>query len=67
MKRGGWVARLEDLTKGALVSGVLSDRPVRVVDVDWHGSNASPLRSETRIFSVATGHHAFRVDGLPRS
>ena len=36
-------ARLEDLTKGALVSGVLADRPVRVVDVARHGSNAITL------------------------
>ncbi len=36
-------ARLEDLTKGTLVSGVLADRPVRVVDVAWHGSNAITL------------------------
>jgi len=31
------VTRLEDLTKGALVRGVLGDRAVRVVDVAWHG------------------------------
>ena len=37
------MARLEDLTKGALVRGVLSDRAVKVVDVDWHGSNAVTL------------------------
>ena len=35
--------RLEDLTKGALVRGVLGDRAVRVVDVAWHGSNAVTL------------------------
>ncbi|MGH9043312.1 MAG: DEAD/DEAH box helicase, partial [Acidimicrobiales bacterium] len=35
--------RLEDLTKGALVRGVLADRSVRVVDVAWHGSNAVTL------------------------
>jgi hypothetical protein len=34
------MARLEDLTKGALARGVLADRAVKVVDVDWHGSNA---------------------------
>ncbi|HLI57121.1 MAG TPA: helicase-related protein, partial [Actinomycetota bacterium] len=32
-----------DLTKGALVRGVLSDRAVKVVDVDWHGSGALTL------------------------
>ena len=37
------MARLEDLTKGAVVRGVLSDRAVRVVDVEWHGSNAITL------------------------
>ena len=37
------LTRLEDLTKGALVSGVLADRSVRVVDVVWHGSNAVTL------------------------
>jgi SNF2 family DNA or RNA helicase len=37
------VARLEDLTKGAVVRGVLTDRAVRVVDVEWHGSNAITL------------------------
>jgi SNF2 family DNA or RNA helicase len=37
------VTRLEDLTKGALVRGVLADRAVRVVDVAWHGSNAITL------------------------
>ncbi len=37
------MARLEDLTKGALVSGVLADRAVKVVDVDWHGSSAITL------------------------
>ena len=37
------MARLEDLTKGAVVRGVLTDRAVRVVDVQWHGSNAITL------------------------
>jgi SNF2 family DNA or RNA helicase len=37
------MARLEDLTKGALVRGVLAERAVRVVDVDWHGSSAVTL------------------------
>lgn len=37
------MARLEDLTQGALVRGVLADRAVRVVDLDWHGSNAVTL------------------------
>ncbi len=37
------MARLEDLTKGALVRGVLAERAVKVVDVDWHGSSAVTL------------------------
>jgi superfamily II DNA or RNA helicase len=39
----GHMARLEDLTKGALVQGVLTDRAVKVLDVEWHGSNAITL------------------------
>lgn len=37
------MARLEDLTKGSLARGVLADRAVKVVDVEWHGSNAITL------------------------
>lgn len=37
------VARLEDLTKGALVRGVVADAPVTVVDVTWHGSDTTTL------------------------
>src|SRR5436189_325703 len=37
------MARLEDLTKGALARGVLTDRAVKVVSVEWHGSNAITL------------------------
>src|SRR5436190_8101007 len=37
------MARLEDLTKGALARGVLADRAVKVVDVEWHGANAITL------------------------
>lgn len=37
------MARLEDLTKGAIVRGVLADRAVKVVDAEWHGSNAITL------------------------
>src|SRR5829696_5127808 len=35
--------RLEDLTPGARVRGVLPDRPVTVVQVEWHGTNAITL------------------------
>ncbi|MBX3030769.1 MAG: DUF3883 domain-containing protein [Chloroflexi bacterium] len=37
------VARLEDLTKGALVRGVVADSLVTVVDVTWHGSDTITL------------------------
>jgi|GEM_PF-2805306 len=37
------MARLEDLTKGPLVRGVLPDRAIKVVDVVWHGSSAVTL------------------------
>lgn len=40
---GTIVARLEDLTKGALVRGILADRAVKVVDIAWHGSSAVTL------------------------
>ena len=32
------MARLEDLTRGALITGILPDGPVTVVDVKWYGS-----------------------------
>ena len=37
------MARLEELTKGAVVRGILGDQRVRVVDVSWHGSSAVTL------------------------
>lgn len=37
------MARLEDLTRGASVRGILPDGPVTVVDVRWHGSTALTL------------------------
>ncbi len=45
------MARLEELTKGALVRGVLGERVVKVVDVAWHGSAAVTLTYT----DVATG------------
>ena len=33
---------LEDLTVGTLVQGIL-DRPIRVVQVEWHGTDALTL------------------------
>ena len=40
------MARLEDLTRGASVKGILPDRLVKVLDVKWHGSNAIELTYE---------------------
>jgi len=37
------VARLEELTRGARVRGVLPDGPVGVVDVTWHGDSVVEL------------------------
>ncbi len=37
------MARLEDLTRGAVVQGVLPDALVTVVDVQWYGSAAIEL------------------------
>ena len=34
------MARLEDLTRGALVKGIRTDGPVEVVDVRWFGTAA---------------------------
>src|SRR6185437_9351402 len=40
---GRAMARLEELTKGALVRGVLGDRVVKIIDIAWHGSSAVTL------------------------
>ena len=37
------MARLEDLTRGAAVKGILPDGLVTVVDVKWHGSAVAEL------------------------
>lgn len=37
------VARLEDLKRGALVTGVTPSGPIAVVDVKWHGANVIEL------------------------
>ncbi len=58
-------ARLEDLTKGTLVSGVLADRAVRVVDVVWHGSSAITL-TYTDEESGKVDHELLYRDDEPR-
>ncbi|MGB5632840.1 MAG: hypothetical protein WBM44_03720 [Waterburya sp.] len=35
--------RLEDLTKGATVKGILPDRVITVIDTQWHGSDVVTL------------------------
>lgn len=37
------MAKLEDLTPGARVQGVLPDRPITVVQAEWHGTQALTL------------------------
>lgn len=39
--------RLEDLTPGARVTGVVSDGPVTVIAMVWHGSNSLTLTYRT--------------------
>ena len=45
------MARLEDLTRGAQVKGILPDGLVTVVDVQWHGSAVIELT-----YKDAAGH-----------
>ncbi len=45
------MARLEELTRGAAVKGVLPDALVTVVDVEWHGDVAVTLT-----YKDAAGH-----------
>ncbi|MGK7949207.1 MAG: hypothetical protein AB4368_10495 [Xenococcaceae cyanobacterium] len=35
--------RLEDLTKGATVRGILPDRVITVIDTQWHGEDVVTL------------------------
>ena len=37
------MARLEELTRGATVKGVLPESLVTIVDVKWHGSSVVEL------------------------
>lgn len=71
-------ARLEELTPGARVSGVLVGHQVAVIDVRWHGSNAVTLtyrddagtvdqrllyRDHEPSLSVAVPARAYALDG----
>ena len=42
-RQGTRVARLEELTRGASVRGILPDGLVTVVDARWHGSSVVDL------------------------
>ncbi|HEX6450225.1 MAG TPA: hypothetical protein VF060_12265, partial [Trebonia sp.] len=73
------MARLEELTKGAMVRGVIGDRRIRVVDVSWHGSSAITLtftdevtgrpdqellyREDEPRLTVETADQAWSMDG----
>jgi superfamily II DNA or RNA helicase len=74
------MARLEHLTLGAQVTGVLADQPVTVVHVDWHGTEALTLvyrdgsgkvadqllyRSDEPRLEVQTTTRPFSFDGDP--
>ncbi len=61
----GWLlsmARLEDLTKGALVRGILGDRVVKVVDISWHGSSAVTLTFTDEVTGKASQELLDRED-----
>jgi superfamily II DNA or RNA helicase len=76
------VARLEELTKGALVRGLLGSRLLKVVAVDWHGSSALTLtytdeasgrldqelldRSDEPRLSIEQASRSWPMDGDPR-
>ncbi len=47
------IAGLADLTKGAVISGVIADGAVTVVDVTWHGSDVLTLTYRTAEGAVA--------------
>ena len=74
------VVRLEDLTPGAHVRGVSGPRPVTVVDVTWHGSNAVTItyredagqvaqrllyRDHEASLTMERGSRAYAFDGDP--
>jgi hypothetical protein len=56
------MARLEELTKGALVLGVLAERSVKVVDVAWHGSGAITLTYTDDLTGRADQEFLYRDD-----
>jgi superfamily II DNA or RNA helicase len=66
------VTRLEDLTPGARVRGILPDRPVTVVQAEWHGTEALTLtyRDDGRVdheLLYRTNEAALQIEGEGRS
>src|SRR5712692_7833163 len=59
------MASLEELTKGALVRGVLAERAVKVVDVTWHGASAVTL-TYTDDLTGRADHELLYRDDEPR-
>lgn len=59
------MARLEDLTRGASVKGILPDSLVTVVDVKWHGS--AVVDSPIKMLPVVSGKNCFIVIVNPLS
>jgi SNF2 family DNA or RNA helicase len=56
------MSRLEELTKGALVRGILADRAVKVVDIAWHGSSAITLTYTDELSGKAGQELLYRDD-----
>src|SRR3972149_6414512 len=57
------MARLEDLTRGASLKGILPDSIVTVVDVKWHGSSVIELTYKDT--SGRLGHELLYRDREP--
>jgi SNF2 family DNA or RNA helicase len=55
------MAKLDDLTPGAFIKGILPDALVSVVSVQWHGSEAIELTYKTSVGKVAN-ELLFRAD-----
>jgi len=56
------VARLEELTKGAVVRGLFGDRRLRIVDVAWHGASAITLTYTDELTGRAGQELLYRDD-----
>src|SRR3989449_6742766 len=65
------MAKLEDLTRGAWIRGILPDALANVVDVQWFGSEALELTYKTPAGKVANElvyrHDEPRLESLSRA